>query len=188
MWRRGWSADGRFLFQVMDTRGLMSLWITSPETRLEPVAFKGDVFNYNHADLSPDGRWVAYASDLSGRYELYVDSFPTPGRRRPVPGSAGGREPRWRHDGRELSYVSADSMLVAVAVTPGDVPAFGDPQPLFALRLPGPVVNRPTVTHNDVARDGRFLAAVVERDAPVVSEPVTVSLNATAALRQSAGR
>jgi serine/threonine protein kinase len=185
---RGWSADGAVLFQMVNRSGLISLWTAATSTRQAPVAFKDDGFNYSHATVSPDGRWIAYATDISGRYEVYVDSFPTAGRGSPVPGSAGAREPRWHPDGKELYFVSVDGMLVATTFQPGDRPAFGDPKPLFRLRLPSTLVPRPLVTHYDVARDGRFLAAVTVSDAPVVAPPVTVSINATAALRQPAGR
>ncbi len=181
---RGWAADGHVVFQMVNSRGLVSLWMTAPGTRQEPVAFKDDAFNYFHASLSPDGQWIAYATDVSGQSEVYVDSFPTAGSRRPVPGSVGGREPRWRHDGKEIYFISNDGMLVAAAVVPGDRPAFGDPKPLFRLRVPGTIVPRPLGVHYDVARDGRFLAALVEGEAARVAAVVTISLNATAALRQ----
>ena len=185
---RGWSADGALLFQMVNSSGLISLWTTRTGTRQEPVAFKNDAFNYSHASVSPDGRWIAYATDVSGRYEVNVDSFPTAGRRSPVPGGAGAHEPRWRHDGKELYYLSADGMLVATTFEPGDRPTFGDPKPLFRLRLPSTIVPRPLATHYDVARDGRFLAAVAVSDASVVAAPVTVTINATAALRQVPGK
>jgi hypothetical protein len=184
---RGWSGGGDLLFQMVDSRGLITLWTTAAGTRQEPVAFKNDAFNYGHATVSPDGRWIAYATDVSGGYEVYVDSFPAAGRRWPVPGSAGGREPRWRHDGKELYYLSADAVLVATTFEPGDRPTFGDPKPLFRLRLPSTIVPRPLAAHYDVARDGRFLAAVAVSDAPATA-PITVSINATAALRQGPGK
>jgi eukaryotic-like serine/threonine-protein kinase len=179
----GWAADGRIVFQLFDSRGLWSLWTKVADGREAAVAFKNDAFNYGHATLSPDGRWIAYVSDVSGRFEVYIDSFPTPGRQRPVPGSVGGREPRWRHDGRELYFVSDDSRLMAVAVTvPGQA---SEPQPLFPVRLPNSAGPRLGIRQYDVARDGRFLAVVVEKEAPVVTPLVTVSLNATAALRRA---
>ena len=101
-------------------------------------------------------------------------------------GSVGGREPRWRHDGGELYFVSDDSRLMAAAVTvPGQA---SEPQPLFPVRLPDSAGPRLGIRHYDVARDGRFLATVVEKEAPAVTPMVTVSLNATAALRQRAGK
>jgi serine/threonine protein kinase len=188
VWPSDWSDAGHFLFEVTDARALSGLWMTSPETRKEPVSFRSDAFNYRNASLSSDGRWIAYVSDLSGRNEVYVDSFPTPGRRRAVPGSAGGREPRWSHNGKELYYLSADSELVAIGVTTGAVPAFGDPEQLFAVRLSPPDLTLPFIRHYDVARDGRILAVMIDSKVTPASPPTIVSLNATAALRQGTWR
>ena len=75
--------------------------------------------NELNGDLSPDGRWLAYQSDESGRYEIYVSPFPdTSSQRRPV-SSGGGREPRWSRDGSELFYRGGESG--AMIVVPVDL-------------------------------------------------------------------
>ena len=86
------------------------------------------------ARVSPDGRWIAFASDRSGRYEIEVSRFPEPGQRYPVSVDGGGY-PRWRADGRELYFLSADGRLMATTFSAGPRPTIGPPAPLFEARL-----------------------------------------------------
>ena len=67
--------------------------------------------NEIQGQISPDGRWIAYASDETGRWEIYIQSFPEPGAKQTV-SVAGGAQPQWRADGRELFYVAADWTLM----------------------------------------------------------------------------
>jgi hypothetical protein len=116
----------------------------------------------NGGAFSPDGRWIAYASDESGRVEVYVESFPTHSGKRQI-SPAGGAGPRWRADGKELYYYSSDGRLMAVSVTGGDVTlTTGTPMALFAFRPAGAI----TVPSYAVTRNGeRFLlSAIVETD------------------------
>ncbi len=94
------------------------------------------------AKFSPDGRWMAYLSDESGQLEVYVRAFPALDRQTRVsvrggyadPNGGGFGEPRWRADGRELTFLAPDHFtIMSVDVTPGDPPAFGTPRPLFRL-------------------------------------------------------
>jgi hypothetical protein len=76
-------------------------------------------FDESAPALSPDGHWLAYQSDQTGRMEVYVQSYPQPGARVPV-SLQGGSEPVWAHNGRELFYRSGDSLMVAsVTLSPG---------------------------------------------------------------------
>ena len=190
----GWSPDGaRLLYHLMfgDQKTASGLWLTTmPGSRSVP--FRNDRFRYPQAALSPDGHWVAYASNQSGRYEIYVESFPTPGRRVQV-STDGGTQPRWRRDQKELYFLSADSRLIAVPANLGVEAALGTATPLFALAMPGGAmsggplpggVGTVSATHYDVSADGRFLAAVVEPHVPD-RPPATVAFNATAALKPS---
>ena len=99
----GWTPDGaRLLYHLEfgDQKTASGLWVmTMPGSRSVP--FRNDGFLYPQAALSPDGHWVAYSSNQSGRYEIYVESFPTPGRRVQV-STDGGTQPRWRRDQKEL--------------------------------------------------------------------------------------
>ena len=182
-----WSPDGtRLLYHLMfgAKDPASGLWLmTMPGSRSEP--FRNDGFVYPQAVLSPDGQWVAYTSDQSGRFEVYVESFPTPGRRVPV-STGGGTQPRWRRDQRELYFLSADGRLMAVPANLGVEAKLGIATPLFTLAMPGGAMGSGPLQY-DVSADGRFLAAVVEPHVPD-RPPVTVALNATAGLKASAAR
>jgi len=130
------------------------------------------------ANLSPDGRFVSYTSDESGRTEVYVQTFPLSDRKYPV-STRGGYEPRWRGDGRKIYYLSADRKLMAVAVGPG--PSFGVPKALFQTRVAeGVTAYR---SHYVPTRDGqRFLITTQTSDPPQAS--ITVVLNWQAGLKK----
>jgi len=83
--------------------------------------------------LSPDGRWLAYTSDESGRFEIYVRPFPDSKSARWQVSTNGGAEPRWSHSGRELLFAAADGTLQSVEVVPGPVFTTGRRSPLFGL-------------------------------------------------------
>ncbi len=183
----GWSPDGaRLLYHLMfgDQETASGLWMmTMPGSRSVP--FRNDRFLYTHAALSPDGHWVAYASNQSGRYEIYVESFPTRGRRVQV-STDGGTQPRWRRDQKELYFLSAESRLIAAPATLGVEATLGVPTPLFTLATPGGTIGWQPF-HYDVAADGRFLAAIVEPHVPD-RPPVIVAFNATAGLKPGPAR
>ena len=84
--------------------------------------------------LSPDGRWIAFASSDSGRFEVYVQNFPKPAGRWQV-STDGGLQPKWRSDGKELYYLGLDSRLMAAPVALGALAEVGKPAPLFATRV-----------------------------------------------------
>jgi len=187
MWPQGWSPDGAQLLYHLtfgDQQTTSGLWLmTMPG--LGAVPFRNDGFFYPQAAVSPDGHWVAYSSNLSGRYEIYVESFPRPGRRVQV-STEGGTQPRWRRDQRELYFLSADSRLIAVAANLGAEAKLGATSPLFTLAMPVDAIGWGALQY-DVSADGRFLAAVVEQHVPD-RPPVTVALNATAGLKPSPAR
>ena len=106
--------------------------------------------NETLAKLSPDGRWLAYASDETNRYEVYVNSFPTPGEKSLI-STAGGKYPAWSRDGKELFFVGADRKMMVATVQSGAHFQAGVPIPLFETRLPS------GVTRFDVSNDGSFL-------------------------------
>ena len=143
----------------------------------KPVSFLQTQFNEQDSALSSDGRWIAYASNESGTYEVYVAPFPSPGVRTRVSVS-GGQKPRWRGDGREIFYLAPDGMLMAVAMS-GNGPNFdvGAAKALFQTRA---------TTGNDpydVTADGqRFLVNSAIEDA--LSAPITVVVDWTAKLQE----
>lgn len=130
-----------------------------------------------HGNFSPDGHLVAYTSNESGRFEIYVETVPRSDRKWPV-STNGGYEPRWRPDGREIYYLSDDRKLMAVAVRAG--PSFGIPEPLFQTRVAGrPTANR---THYVPSRDGQRFLVNMATDA--AASPITVLLNWTTTLKK----
>ena len=132
-----------------------------------------------HGNFSPDGSAIAYTSNESGRFEVYVQSLRPPARRWPISVN-GGYEPRWRADGRELYYLADDQMLMAVPVSSGAAP-FGVPRPLFQTQVHEGVST--LRTHYVPNRDGsRFLIHRRTRD--VAPASITVVLNGMTALKR----
>jgi Tol biopolymer transport system component len=161
-----WSRDGRFLlYEAANPKNNSDLWVLPLKGDKKPIAFLRTEFDEGQGYFSPDGHWVAYYSNESGRYEIYVRPFSgEPGDSSGVGpkwliSTAGGVEPRWRADGRELYYVALDGKLMAVAVTTGQVFQAGVPKPLFQT----PVAHKEfgVIGVPDVAADGkRFLFEV----------------------------
>jgi serine/threonine protein kinase len=132
-----WTTDGQFIVYHLSTSGTAyDLWALSlREKKSVPVA-RGPQ-NELQGVVSPDGRWMAYASDESGRYEIYVQAFPDPsGGQKFTVSTGGGIQPQWRRDGRELFYLGSDGTLTAVAVRTGPSFSAGAVTPLFKTTLP----------------------------------------------------
>ena len=182
VWARSWSADGRFLF--MDyyarsrdgslRRSIEALELATGKT-LELVP--DDRFDRRSPDISLDGRWLAYVSNVSGREEVYVQEFPSGSNREQV-SSSGGVMPRWRGDGREIYFITG-GMKVAAATVSAKAGAleFGVPRELFALNPLYPGGNP-----LDVTRDGKRFVVDVVREGETV--PVTLIANWDTALRK----
>jgi dipeptidyl aminopeptidase/acylaminoacyl peptidase len=181
-----WSRDGRLIlyYDAAPDTGL-DLWTleVTPDGRPRPGAkpqpYIRAPYNQVLGRFSPDTRWVAYQSDESGRWEVYAQSFPEAHQKIRI-STAGGRNPEWGPDGRELFYVSPDNKLMAVAMKfgPGSVePSL--PRELFALP-------RDTVGLGpyEAAADGqRFLVQVTTDKI----EPLTVIVNWRALVKKGAG-
>ena len=174
-----WSPDGRhILFSVPAPASGIDLWLLPLTGDRKPAKFLASPSDELHGNFSPDGRFVAYTSNESGKFEVYVQTFPLSDLKKQV-SISGGYEPRWRADGREIYYLSEDLKLMAVSVGPGS--SFGLSQTLFQTRVAAGVsANR---THYVPSRDGqRFLVNTQTSDpAPT---PITVVLNWTAGLKK----
>jgi eukaryotic-like serine/threonine-protein kinase len=145
----GWSADGtQLLFtEVSETSAIGRIAIERPSDA--KVLVKSD----SPSPVSPDGRWMAYHSNVSGRTEIYVERYPELGSRQQI-STAGGQRPLWSRDGRELFFVSPDGRQVfASAVQSGTTLAAGTPQMLFETAMFVTAGGRPY----DIAPDGRFV-------------------------------
>lgn len=162
-----WSSDGQFITycsQVPDYRYMHS-WIVSITglgQEEKPRPFLQHSYSEASAYFAPgDGgevpRWIAYASDETGRNEVYVRDFPSASHKWQV-SSRGGLIPHWRRDGRELFYLAPDGTLMAVAVKPGAAFEFGAPQSLFETHLRLTPRYKTWMNQYAVAHDGqRFL-------------------------------
>lgn len=130
-----WSRDGRFLaYDDFDPKTNGDIWILPMSGDRKPFFFLQTEFNEQRAAFSPDGRWVAYESDESGQFEVYIRPFPGPGVKWQV-STYGGTRARWRRDGKELFYLAVDEKIISadikLASTTVDV---GTIRPLFQTR------------------------------------------------------
>ena len=131
---RSWSPDGRIVaFEQLDPKTNRDLWTLSVDGDLTPKPYLRTPFNETSPQISPDGRWMAYASDESDRYEVYVDSFPTPRNKYRVTDN-GGIGATWRRDSKELAIASFDGRALLVAdVVAGTEFRAGTPRQLLTL-------------------------------------------------------
>jgi Tol biopolymer transport system component len=170
-----WSPDGRFILYVsaQNNGDLMVLPITDnqkPGDR-KPFPFLSTRFSVAQGAFSPDGKWVTYQSNESGRFEVFVRPFPGPGGQWQV-STDGGTSPRWRADGKELYFLAPDSKLMAVAVAAqGGIFTPGTPETLFQTHT----VQSAVKPNYNVARDGRFLIDTELED--TATEPIHLLLN-----------
>jgi eukaryotic-like serine/threonine-protein kinase len=190
-----WSPDGQLAFIEIDPNTGWDIWVLRMGG---PSAGSGEVpspgsgqgrkaqpflqtrFNESAPQFSPDGRWLAYASDESGRFEIYVQPYPGPGGKWQV-STEGGNEPVWNRNGREMFYRSGDKMMaVEIATQPSF--AAGKPKMLFAGQyVPTPV----TFPNYDVSPDGqRFLMLKSSEQTQAAPTQINVVLNWFEELKQ----
>jgi Tol biopolymer transport system component len=171
-----WSPDSSMLLCLDLTGRRLSALPLTAEAKLRTIV---DTPYHRHMmRFSPGGQWVAYSSDESGRFEVFVAAFPSFAEKRQV-SSGGGQRPFWRKDGREILYEALDGSLMSAEIKTGPRIDVGIPKTLFQVplksNLPGP----------DVAASGdgkRFL--IVENVQSKQETQVTVVLNWTAELKQ----
>jgi hypothetical protein len=175
-----WSRDGRYLvFASTNPETRTDLWMVPAVGDSKPVPLLTSPYNEFQGQISPDGRWLVYASDESGRWEVYVQSFPELGAKRAI-SSGGGSEPQWRRDGRELFYVTAEGTLMAVDVTSGSTLQAGRPSPLFRIPIPITGEMNSRRNHYVASPDGQRFLVNAASDA---QESMTVLVNWTTRLR-----
>src|SRR5262245_41775404 len=130
-----WSRDGRFIiYRQTDPKTKDDIWILpmTGDGEAKPFPVVQTEANETAGTLSPNGRWLAYASNVSGRYEVYVRSFHGGGGKRQV-SNDGGSRPHWRRDGSELFYYAGDGKLMAVPVKSSKTFDMGAAVSLFAF-------------------------------------------------------
>jgi dipeptidyl aminopeptidase/acylaminoacyl peptidase len=182
---RAWSPDGRFIIYTrrgVKTRYDLYALPLVGERKEQPLL--DSPFDEYEVQISPGGRWVAYQTDETGDYEIYVQSFSSDGKlgadKKRV-STAGGRSPVWRRDGSELFFVTPDGTLMATAVkTAGTEFEFATPKPLFKTHM---LMWFGNYHEYDVSPDGqRFLIGTLIGDSK--AQPPTVILNWVAELKK----
>jgi dipeptidyl aminopeptidase/acylaminoacyl peptidase len=174
-----WSPDGRYLLYTTDggaTR--QDIWMYDFE-RKAATALLASAFNERRPKFSPDGKWIAYVSDESRTPQVYARSFPNGAVKIQI-SSAGGNQPQWRRDGKEIFYLAPDSTLMAVNVHAGGAGlVVGAAQPLFQTNNP----DESRVLRNNYAAsaDGQRFLVMSPLIGPNVS-PLVAVINWTAAI------
>jgi Tol biopolymer transport system component len=170
-----WAHDGAsILFINQDGRSLYRLPLSGSRT---PELLLDTPFSKDQFRLSPDGRWIAFNSLESGRWEVYVASFPSFARKQQV-SRGGGGQPLWRRDGKELFYLGLDGKLMAIRTTIGAAFDNGAPVSLFQV----PISVDPIIDQYAVTRDGQRFIFGAPGDS---AAPITVVLNWAAGLTAS---
>ena len=171
-----WSRDGKYILYTQDS----DLWfVTLPELRNKLFLKAPSVLR--NGQFSPDGKWVAYASNETGKWEIYVTSFPDARGKWQV-STGGGEQPRWSGDGKELFYLSSDYKMMAAPVSTGANFDVGTPVRLFQATPRQPVAVFDLFAY-DVSRDGqRFLIITQVKQAE--TSPMSIVLNWPAKLNK----
>jgi serine/threonine protein kinase len=175
------SSDGHFLlFRSTGPKTGNDLWVLSLTGERKPMVFLQTPFAEISGRFSPDGKWIVYTSSDSGRQQVYVQPFPGPGGKWQV-SIDGGDQARWRGDGKELFFLSADNRLMAVDLELNPSFRAGIPKPLFQVTAAS--TGGAGARRYAVSNDGkRFLLSVISNAEE--SSPITVRLNWTAALKK----
>ncbi|HKV77254.1 MAG TPA: protein kinase [Candidatus Sulfotelmatobacter sp.] len=164
-----WSRDGTLLMWKA-----AELWYLTSSDPMTPKPIFKNGWIVRNAQFSADGKWIAYSSNENGNWEIYVSPFPRTDSKWQV-SRGGGKEPRWRRDGKELFYVSADGKMMAVPVRASGVFEAGTPVALFQTHLRQPISALDHVSY-DVTADGqKFL--LNSKSSFVNTAPVSVILN-----------
>jgi Tol biopolymer transport system component len=163
-----WSPDGK---NVLYERGADLWFVAIPELRA--AQFLKASSTLKDARFSPDGKWVAYSSNESGRWEIYVTSFPGAQGKWQV-SNTGGDQPKWRSDGKELFYLSNDGKIMAIPVKTGANFDAGTPTALFQAK-PREMIATSEQFSYDVSKDGqKFL---INTQLKTAVTPMSVVLN-----------
>ncbi|HEY6066170.1 MAG TPA: hypothetical protein VIY96_08440, partial [Thermoanaerobaculia bacterium] len=175
-----WSPDGRFLvYHTFGGNTFWDVWV-APLSGGKPFPFLATKFIEVQGRISPDGRWMAFTSDESGRLEVYVTDFPGKRGRWQI-STKGGTQPNWRADGKEIFFLGFDETLMAVPVAAGDSFDPGTAVPLFKAGFPQ-LIPAYWANYCPTADGQRFLVA--ELVAETASAPINVVLNWTATLKK----
>jgi len=176
-----WTPDGASILYTRHSGGGRDLWLLTLDGWRAEALPVNTSFDEWQGRISPDGRWIAYVSDETGKDAVYVAAFPS-GRGKRAVSVGGGTSPQWRGDGRELFYVSDAYGMMAVPITIiGTTVGVGQPVELFRINQPADLEGRHDAILYRANSDGqRFLIAT---KAPAADRPpIHVILNWTALL------
>jgi eukaryotic-like serine/threonine-protein kinase len=173
-----WSRNGKYLlYDQVDPATGADLWALPLEAPRKPVLVLQTPFAEMRAQFSPDGKWIAYESNESGRSEIYVRAFPSSTGQWQI-SNQGGTSARWRGDGKELFYLSPDGKMMAVGIRTSAASVEADPpRELFGASLSGLYFSY------DITSDGRRFLLVEPPEAQGGIAPLTVVLNWQAGLK-----
>jgi Tol biopolymer transport system component len=179
-----WSPDGQsIIYSQLNPKTNSDLYLLSLGGERKPMPLLQTTFIEAQARFSPNGRWIAYISNETGQFEVYVESFPATGAKLAI-SIGGGSQPQWRTDGKELYYYAPNRKLMAVEVN-GDGPTFkvGEARPLFEIRVFANDQSFPGNGYYTVTHDGkRFLVSSLP-EAPQ-RQQINVIVNWTADLKK----
>jgi len=180
----GWSSDGRYFVYVASGQGGdFDIWAEPQSGERTPQRLLETPFNEAFVTISSDSQWLAYASNETGRYDIYVQSFPKGTIKQQV-SIAGGIMPKWSADGRKLYFLAPDSTLNFVSIKPvGSSLEVGSPSLLFPVRVVGGGIYIGGQARNyDVSADGRFIIKLAGEEP--ASSPITLILNWASSLKK----
>jgi eukaryotic-like serine/threonine-protein kinase len=176
-----WSSDDKEILCTFQPVTGDSNLVLIPAAGGKMTPFLGGNADETNGQISPDGKWVAYASDESGDWEVYVTTFPNAAGKWQV-SRGGGTEPRWRGDGKEIFYIGPQATITAVPVNTAGGFSSGNPTPLFHTQFRA-VVSSTDLFSYDVSKDGqRFLVNRYAKPAQII--PLRIILNSTAGFRR----
>jgi serine/threonine-protein kinase len=174
------TADGQWIVYRQGANAVSDLYSRRLTGDTTPVALATSEFLERTPEVSPNGRYLAYASNETGPVEVYLRPFPNASANKWLVSTTGGMNPLWSRDGTELFYRNGSGDMVAVEVTAG-TPPIGRQRVLFSTL---PYIFPPTHRSYDIAGDGRFLMVRLVNNADAVSAPLVVVENFFEELRR----
>jgi serine/threonine protein kinase len=174
-----WSPDGQFLlYRSTDSATNTDLWVLPLSGGKKPFLFLKTPFEERDGQFSPDGKWIAYQSNESGQFEIYVQPFPGPGGKFQI-STNGGAQPRWNKNGKEIFFISLDSkMMTAPVKLSSDSQSLetGAPSILFQVRIAGGPLPGIFKQEYAVSADGQQFLVNLDTGESTIS-PINVTLN-----------